>query len=70
MKNKFINFDTECWICGKPESFNVCVDCGTKLIIEVDNGKTGTNKIIQYLKDTNVERFNQMIEQFKNSKNN
>ena len=54
------DFDSECWICGQRETYNVCPDCGVKIFL-TNNGKEGTNKILQYLKDTNIDRFNLMI---------
>jgi len=57
-----IDFNNECWICGTKETYNVCPSCGTEIIL-IDNGKTGSDKIIQYLKDTNPKRFEQMVKQ-------
>jgi hypothetical protein len=33
-----MNIDEQCWVCGKPERFNVCVECGVDIInnFEVD----------------------------------
>jgi len=57
-----IDFDKECWICGVNETYNVCPSCCVEIFI-ADNGKKGTNKILQHLKDTDITRFNQMVKQ-------
>jgi len=62
---EYIDFDNECWICGIKETYNVCPDCGVDIFL-IDNGKEGSNKTLQYLKDTNIDRFNQMVKQAQN----
>ena len=62
-----IDFDNECWICGAQEEFNVCISCGVEIFV-TDNGKKGTDKTIQYLKDANPDRYEQMIKQYHEKK--
>lgn len=58
----YIDFDIECWICGTNETYNVCPSCGTDIFL-TNNGKKGTDKILQYLKDNDPKRFEKMIKQ-------
>jgi len=62
MNKELIDFNNECWICGTKETYNTCPDCGVDIFL-ADNGKSGINKTIQYLKDTNLKRFDQMVKQ-------
>lgn len=55
--------DNECFVCGKKETYNVCIECGTKIFIEGYGGN-----ILGYLEKFNPERLKEILDEYEKEK--